>query len=450
MLSLRAVRRLCAAADTAAIAAIAAGLSRPKSKSHLGSSTDNIAPPSSPDEAPHPAPADSILPASQPPPAGSESKQDPGSDLGLGSEPALARLKKERDPEKLFLIFQSNAHNRLVVENRFAFEDTVARLAGARRGDLIERLLEQQKALPQGRREGFVMRIITLYGKAGMPGHALRTFDEMPLYGCPRTVKSFNATLRVLCKSRCLDWIQSFVEHAPAKYGILLDEISYNIFIKVLCEAGSLESAYLVMVEMEQVKIKPDVVTYTTLMAAFYKHGRRVIGDGLWNLMVLRGCPPNLAAFNVRIQHLINRNKAWQAKNLMKKMAASGIRPDELTFNLLMKGFCRMGELEMAKRVFLAMRDSGCQPNSKIYQTMVHYLCKAREFELAFRLCRDGMERNWFPSIPSIQNLLRGLMSVSKGQSAEEIMSLVRARVPPYSAGEMEALQSAVSPDRRR
>ncbi|CAA6666387.1 unnamed protein product [Spirodela intermedia] len=294
------------------------------------------------------------------------------------------------------------------------------------------------------------MRIITLYGKAGMPGHALRTFDEMPLDGCPRTVKSFNATLRVLCKSRCLDWIQTFVEHAPAKYGILLDEISYNIFIKVLCEAGSLESAYLVMVEMEKVKIKPDVVTYTTLMAAFYKHGRREIGAGLWNLMVLRGCPPNLAAFNVRIQHLINRNKAWQAKNLMKKMAGSGINPDELTFNLIIKGFCRMGEIETAKRIFLAMRDSGCQPNSKIYQTMVHYLCKVREFELAFRLCRDSMEKSWFPSIPTMQNLLEGLMSISKAQSAEEIMSLVRARVPPYSAREMESLRSAASPTRRR
>ncbi|KAI6671987.1 hypothetical protein NL676_006872 [Syzygium grande] len=79
-------------------------------------------------------------------------------------EPALVKLKCERDPDKLFHLFRANAHNRLVIENRFAFEDTVSRLAGAGRFDYIEQLLEQQKALPQGRREGFIVRIIMLYG----------------------------------------------------------------------------------------------------------------------------------------------------------------------------------------------------------------------------------------------------------------------------------------------
>ncbi|KAJ8504403.1 hypothetical protein OPV22_005289 [Ensete ventricosum] len=40
-------------------------------------------------------------------------------------EPALVRIKAEKDPEKLFHLFKSNAHNRLVVENSFAFEDTL-------------------------------------------------------------------------------------------------------------------------------------------------------------------------------------------------------------------------------------------------------------------------------------------------------------------------------------
>ena len=51
------------------------------------------------------------------------------------------KLKNEQDPEKLFHLFEANAHNRLVIENRFAFEDTVSRLAGAGRFDYIEHLL---------------------------------------------------------------------------------------------------------------------------------------------------------------------------------------------------------------------------------------------------------------------------------------------------------------------
>ena len=278
-----------------------------------------------------------------------------------------------------------------------------------------------------------------------MPGHARKTFDEMPLYGCPRTVKSFNATLRVLCQSRRLDLVENFIEQAATRYEIQLDEISYNIFIKALCDAGRLEIAYLVMGEMKRSKLEPDIVTYTTLMAAAYKGGRREIGDGLWNLMVLRGCMPNLASFNVRIQHLVNRNRAWKAKKLMKKMRDCGIKPDALTFNLIIKGFCRVGEMGMAKRVFWAMGESSCEASGKVYQTMVHYLCDAEEFELAFRLCRDSMKKGWFPSVPSIQSLLRGLTLVSVDQRAQEIMRLVRARVPPFTAGELKVLEIAVS-----
>ncbi|XP_022153643.1 pentatricopeptide repeat-containing protein At1g80150, mitochondrial isoform X2 [Momordica charantia] len=249
-------------------------------------------------------------------------------------EPALIKLKAERDPEKLFHLFKANAHNRLVIENRFAFEDTVSRLAGARRFDYIEHLLEHQKTLPQGRREGFIIRIIMLYGKAEMIKHAVDTFYDMHLYGCRRTVKSFNAVLKVLMKTRDLGAIEAFLSEAPEKFDIELDIISVNIVVKAFCDIGILSRAYLLMLEMEKVGIRPDVVTYTTLISAFYKDNLCEISNGLWNLMVLRGCLPNLASFNVRIQYLVDRRRAWEANKLMNVMRNIGIVPDEVTYNL--------------------------------------------------------------------------------------------------------------------
>ncbi|KAG0460429.1 hypothetical protein HPP92_020726 [Vanilla planifolia] len=189
-------------------------------------------------------------------------------------EPALVQIKAERDPEKLFLLFNKNAENRLVVENRYVFEDTISRLVGAHRFDLVEDLLEHQKKLRQGRREGFIVRVIMLYGRAKMPDHALRTFEQMDLIGCRRTIKSFNATLKVLSENMKFEEAQMLFDEGVSKFGIELDQISYNIIIKVLCDMGSLDKAYLVMVEMEKKGQKPDVVTYTSLISAFYKHGR--------------------------------------------------------------------------------------------------------------------------------------------------------------------------------
>ncbi|KAL2234712.1 UNVERIFIED_CONTAM: Pentatricopeptide repeat-containing protein, mitochondrial [Sesamum indicum] len=366
-------------------------------------------------------------------------------------EPALIKLKNERDPEKLFNLFKANAHNRVVVENRFAFEDTVSRLAGAGRFDYIENLLEHQKTLPQGRREGFVVRLIMLYGRAGMTKHAVNTFCDMHLYGCKRTVKSFNAALKVLTQSRDLEAIESFLSDIPFRFGIELDVYSINIVIKAFCEMGILEKAYLVMVEMEKLGITPDVITYTTLIAAFYKVNRPEIANGLWNLMVLKGCLPNVATFNVRIQFLVSKGRAWEANKLlafMRRHKKFPELPDEVTYNLVIKGFCRAGFSEMAMRVYSAFHNEGYKPNQKIYQTMIHYLCEAGDFDLAYSMCKDSMQKNWFPSVHTIYNLLEGLRKdgkLDKLDKAKYIYGLVVTRIPPFPAAQIETMKSILS-----
>ncbi|CAH8378905.1 unnamed protein product [Eruca vesicaria subsp. sativa] len=354
-------------------------------------------------------------------------------------DPALVKLKSERDPEKLYNLFKSNATNHLVVENRFAFQDTVSRLAGANRFDYIEELLEHQKTLPQGKREGFIVRIIMLYGKAGMIKHALDSFYNMD---CKRTVKSFNAALKVLTLKPDLDTIQDFLGDVPLKYGVVMDVVSFNIAIKSLCEMGFLDKASLAMKEMEKFGLKPDVVTYTTLISAFYRQDRYVIGNGLWNCMVRKGCKPNLTTFNVRIQFLVNRGRAWDANDLLMLMPKLQMEPDSVTYNMVIKGFFVAGFPEMAERVYTAMHGRGYKPNVKIYQTMIHYLCKAGKFDLAYTMCKDCMRKKWYPNLDTVGVLLDGLVKKGQVDQAKVIMGLVRKRVPPFSSKQLLSLES--------
>nr|XP_043622647.1 pentatricopeptide repeat-containing protein At1g80150, mitochondrial [Erigeron canadensis] len=354
-------------------------------------------------------------------------------------EPALLKLKAERNPKKLFNLFKENARNHLVVENMVAFEDTVGRLAGAGRFDYIEELLEEQKRLPQGRREGFVIRIIMLYGRAGMAKHAFKTFKDMEIYGCKKSVKSVNAVLKVLGKTGDLKAFELFLGDVCCECGFELDVVSLNIVIDTFCRMGVPQKGYMVM---EKSGIKPDVVTFTTLISAFYKLNQAEIGNGLWNLMVMKGCLPNLATFNARVQFLVNKGRAWQANSLMGMMRYIGVRPDEVTFNLVIKGFCRAGYIDMAKRVYSAFHDEGYKPNARIYQTMMHYLCKEGEIDFAFTICRSSMEKNWFPSVDSIFQLLHGLRATGKIDKARFILYLVHKKVPPFSSNQLDHMES--------
>jgi hypothetical protein len=62
-----------------------------------------------------------------------------------------------------------------------------------------------------------------------------------------------------------------------------------------------------------------------------------------------------------------------------------------------------------------------------------------RDFNLALRLCKDSMEKNWLPSVYTINWLLNGLMVISR--NAREITNLVTGRKPSCSDDENGGLQ---------
>ena len=278
-----------------------------------------------------------------------------------------------------------------------------------------------------------------------MTQHAVKTFYDMHLFRCPRTVKSFNAALMVLAKTKNFDSIVEFLGTVPQRFEIQVDIYSVNIAIKAFCEMGKLQEAYLFMLEAENQGVKPDVVTYTTLVSAFYRCRRWEIGNGLWNRMVLKGCMPNLATFNVRIQFLVSMRRAWDANSLMELMQRVGVAPDEVTFNLVIKGFCQAGFIDMAKRVYAALQGKGYKSNNKIYQTMIHYLCKSGDFDLAYTMCKDSMQKNWFPNVDTICMLLKGLKRNGQILKGRNILTLAERRKPPFSSNHLAAMQSILS-----
>ncbi|KZV26111.1 pentatricopeptide repeat-containing protein [Dorcoceras hygrometricum] len=364
-------------------------------------------------------------------------------------EPALVRLKKERDPEKLFNLFKANSCNRVVVENRFAFEDTVSRLAGAGRFDYIENLLEHQKTLPQGRREGFILRIIMLYGRAGMTKHAVNTFYDMHLYGCKRTVKSFNATLKVLTQSRDLVAIESFLTDVPFRFGIKLDVFSVNIVVKAFCEMGILEKAYLVLVEMGNMGITADVITYTTLIAASYEDNRPEIANGLWNLMLRKGCFPNVATFNVRVQWGKNcipnivfyntlihgyckRGDVKRAYGLLEDLKRKGFLPTEETYGAIIYGFCKQGNFEKVNRILKQMESRGMGVNVQVYNNILDAKYKCGFIREALELARKMIELGCNLDIVTYNSLISNACRDGKIQDAEMLLAetLERGLVP--------------------
>ncbi|KAJ9690169.1 hypothetical protein PVL29_012695 [Vitis rotundifolia] len=293
------------------------------------------------------------------------------------------------------------------------YEKAVLTLATAKKFSFIEDILEHQKQYNEISTEVFAVRLITLYGKAGMFEHAYKLFDEMPKLNCERTK---------------FDKIDGFFQELPGNLGIVPDVVSYNIIVNAFCEMGSLDSALSVLDEMEKVGLEPDLITFNTLLNAFYQNGSYADGEKIWDLMKKNNVAPNVRSYNAKLRGLISENRMSEAVELIDEMKTSGIKPDVFTLSSLMKGFCNSGNLEEAKRWYSEIAKNELPPVRATYMILIPFLVEKGDFEMATELCKEVFSRRWLIEPALLQQVLEGLVKESKIEEATELVKLAKSK----------------------
>lgn len=306
------------------------------------------------------------------------------------------------------------------------YEHTVKRLANAKRFDLIKEILEEQKKYKNITREGFTIRLISLYGKSGMSDYAHKLFDEMPQLNCRRTVKSFNALLGACVSSNKFDRVEGLFRELPGKLSIKPDVVSYNTVIKAFCEMGLLDSASSMLVEMEKEGVSPDLITFNTLITAFYRNERFAEGEEVWGMMVKYNVVPDIISYNMKLHGLVSVKKIQEALALVEEIKTRELKPDVFTFNTLFKVLCNDDKsIEEAKKWYDEMMKIKCAPNRLTFATLLRFACDKGDFDFAARLCRGLFYRHYQLNKGAlVQKVVDGLVNQSNRKEAELLVRL--------------------------
>ncbi|KAK8524384.1 hypothetical protein V6N13_015409 [Hibiscus sabdariffa] len=258
------------------------------------------------------------------------------------------------------------------------YSETVQRLASAKQFSLIDDILQHQKKYEDISKEGFVIRLMILYGKAGMIEHAHKLFDEMPELNCQRTVNSLNALLSAYIHSKKFDDVGKLLEELPEKIGIEPDLISYNSVIKAYCEMGSMDSAV----------------------------GQIADGEELWGLMEKKNVVPDIRTYNTKLRGLVHERKISEAVEFWEEMKSKGIKPDTHSYNALITGYCNAGNLEQVMKWYGELKES-ILPDRATYVTVLSFLRKKNEFEMASEICKEAMDRRTISGAALVDKLVK-------------------------------------------
>ncbi|KAF9610137.1 hypothetical protein IFM89_020269 [Coptis chinensis] len=338
------------------------------------------------------------------------------------------KLSKQKNLTTLVENFKKCSEIRRFRSRHLVYEKTIGRLALAKQHSLVEQVLEHQKKFDDITKEGFAMRLISLYGKAGMFDHALKLFDELPELKCVRTVKTYNALLNASVASKKFDETEKLFRELSLKLSVEPDFCSYNIVIQAFIEMRKWENALSMLDEMERNGVEPNLITFNTLLNGFYRDGKFEDGERIWARMEESGIVPDIISYNVKLQGLVNVGKISEALELVEQLRNNVEKPNIFTYNVLIKWYGNNGNLDEAKSVYDNMLKSGIVPDWFTFEALIPCVCGKGEFGLALKLCEKSIGSNCHVSAGIVQVVVDGLVKESKVEEAKGLMEIAQSK----------------------
>lgn len=134
-----------------------------------------------------------------------------------------------------------------------------------------------------------------------------------------------------------------------------------------------------VLTLMEEFEVKPDVVTFSTIMNAWSEAGFMDRCKEIFDDMAKAGIKPDVHAYSILAKGYIRAQKPEKAETTLTAMIESGSNPNVVIFTTVINGWCSDGKMENAMRVFEQMCEYKILPNLKTFETLIWGFGEAKQ-----------------------------------------------------------------------
>ncbi|KAJ6378243.1 hypothetical protein OIU78_028480 [Salix suchowensis] len=235
----------------------------------------------------------------------------------------------------------------------------------------------------------------------------------------------FNALLRTLCQEKSMSDARNSSEEAELFFdemkelGVKPDIVTYNSLIDVFCKGRELEKAYGVVEKMNEEGILPDVITYTSIIGGLGLVGQPDKARDMLKEMKEHGCYPDVAAYNAVIRNYCIAKRLDDAYSLMAEMTSKGMSPNATSYNFLFK---RNEKVEMALQLWNDMVEKGFGSYILVSDVLFDLLCDMGKLVEAEKCFLQMVEKGHKPSNVSFRRI-KVLMELAKKHDAIQNLS---------------------------
>ncbi|CAI8606849.1 unnamed protein product [Vicia faba] len=329
-------------------------------------------------------------------------------------------LRSQPDPSLAFQLFLNpTPQNPPFNYSLLSYDLIITKLGRAKMLPQMELILQQLHNDTRHRvPEPLLCHVISFYARARLPSRAIQTFLSIPSFRCTPTLKSFNSLLTALLTCRQFQTLTQFSSRLTQF--VPLNPSTYNILIRASFVQGNVNRALELFDEMRIKGLRPNNITFWTLIHGLCKNSRLHEAFRMKNLMLEEfKLKPCVSVYTNLIKGVCEIGELDWAFRIKDEMDRKNLRLDAVVYNTLINALFKAGRKEDALRVLEEMKESGCCWNSVTCNVMIGEFCRERNFEEAYRIL-DGVE-GVKPDVFGYNMVIGGLCREGKWSEANDL-----------------------------
>jgi len=174
---------------------------------------------------------------------------------------------------------------------------------------------------------------------------------------------------------------------------------------------------------MEEFGIKPDVVTYSTIMNAWSSSGFMDNCEEIFDDMVKAEIEPDIQAYSILAKGYVRAGQPDKAEALLNSMTKYGLQANVVIFTTIISGWCAAGKMDHALRLYEKMNEMGIPLNLKTYETLIWGYGEAKQPWKAEELLVAMEESGVAPEMSTIELVADAWRAIGFSKEANKILN---------------------------
>ncbi|CAH2038321.1 unnamed protein product [Thlaspi arvense] len=268
--------------------------------------------------------------------------------------------------------------------------------------------------------------ILRDFGISGRWQDLIQLFDWMQQHG-NISVSTYSSCIKFVgakSVSKALEIYQSIPDES-AKTNVYI----CNSILSSLVKNGKLDSCIKLFDQMKRDGLKPDVVTYNTLLGGFIK-----VKNGYSKAMELVGELPHNGIqmdgvmYGTVLAICASSGRCEEAESYIQQMKVEGHSPNLYHYSSLLNSYSWKGDYKKADELMTEMKSVGLEPNKVMMTTLLKVYIKGGLFERSRELLSELESAGYTENEMPYCMLMDGLSKAGKLEEAKLIFDDMKGK----------------------